>query len=140
MRDLNLNIIGFKKYESEELKHILEALNKITVHYENTLYEPLSRLKNKIGAELNKRERSKYVWVEFVAEWTGYTSRQQREVGRFYRTIKRDLAEKLPTFHEYRFSDGTSNYWYINTVTTRGKESGSYGHHVEEIINNYKNL
>ena len=129
-----LSILGFKKFSDGLLLEIFNELEKINVDYGNLLYEPFSIFKRKIKIEQNRRKNSKCVWVEFVAYWSGYTSKQRREVGRYYHKITREDAKKLPSFYKHHFSDNTTNDWYIKVVSVRGKDSGSYSDQIDEII------
>lgn len=134
-----LNILGFKNFETKSLIELCEEIEKLKPTYSSILYEPINELNNKIRTQLRKRETSKKVWVEFTAIWSGYSnpasSGQRREVGQFYRQFNRDIANKLPSYYSYPFSDGTTNDWNIKIVDKRGNNTGSYSSQVSEIIN-----
>jgi len=133
---MKLTIIGHKNLESEELKRLIAELQEAEniLPYSSSVKEAIGDLRWKVQMELNKRERSKKVWMEFVASWSGYTSNQRKEVGRWYRRLSRDIANKLPSFYAHHFSDNTTNDWYIKQVSVKGKDSGSYSQQVDEII------
>jgi len=142
---MRLTIIGHKNLESEELKRLTSELQEAEniLPYSSPVKEAIKDLRWKVQMELNKRERSKFVWVEFVAVWSGYSqpaSRgQRREVGRFYRKLSRDIADKLPGFYSHSFTDNTTNDWSIRQVSVKGRDSGSYSQQVDEIIERVKN-
>ena len=121
--------ILLKEVESLELKN----------GYSSILYEPVKKLVFKIKHELNKRERSKFVWVEFVSYWSGYTSSQRKIVGKHYRKIKRLLVDKMPKYYSYKFSDNTTNDWNIKIVDIRGKDEGGYTQQIDEFLASLKN-
>ena len=138
MKKIYLNILGFKNFESDELKPILDGLEKIEFDYNSILREPFSQLKFKIRRELDKRKNSKFVLVEFESFWSGYTSGQRKLVGRFYRKLDRDLAEKLPKYFEHQFTDNTSNAWSVKIVDVRGKDEGSYSGQIDEFLSKHR--
>lgn len=141
---MKLNIIGYKNYSNEDLQKKIDLLKRAydRLGFTDEVGEALSDTSRQLIIELNKRERGKYVWVEFVTEWSGYSnpasSGQRREVGRFYRKLNRDLANKLPNYYQHHFTDNTTNDWYIKQVSVRGKDKGSYSQQVDDIINSIK--
>lgn len=133
-----LNILGFKNFEDEELEKIFNELEEIKLNFNSIFNEPLSELKRKVSMEKNKRERRKWVWVEFISYWSGYTSNQRKITGKFYRKIDRDIAEKMPKFYCHNFTDNTTNDWYIKIVSVKGKDEGSYSSQIDEFLKTLK--
>lgn len=135
MNKINLNILGLKNFETSDLLKLRDEVETLRPTYSSVLYDSVAELKRKIQRELSKREKSNRVFVEFVAEWSGYSSSQKKEVGRFYRKFRRDLAIRFPSYWQHNFSDGTTNNWYIKIVDIKGKDSGSYSAQIDEFIN-----
>ena len=131
---IHLNILGIKNFKSESLKDILSEIEKLNISYSSFMYKPIDNLKRKIRIEIGKRERSKFVWVEFVAYWSGYSSSQRKVSGKFYRKLDRNLASKLPKFYQHNFTDNTTNDWYIKQVDVKGKDEGSYKNQIDEFL------
>ena len=136
MNKIYLNILGFKNFEDEELDKISEELEEIKPNFNSIFNEPLSELKRKIRIEQGKRERRNWVWVEFISYWSGYTSKQRKIVGKFYRKIDRNTAKKMPKFYSHSFSDNTTNDWYIKIVSVKGKDEGGYSQQIDEFLKN----
>lgn len=133
---MKLNIIGFKNMEDNQLEILTLNLDEATskLGYSDEVAVALRNLSYDIRGEINRRNRSNSVWVEFVGEWSGYESRQRKEVGRFYRKLHRSTADSLSSYYRKDFTDNTWNDWYVKKVSVRGKDSGSYSAQVDEII------
>ena len=134
MKKIYLNILGLKNWENKDLQLLQKKLENIKIDYSSIIYEPFIELKRKLRIILERRERSKYVWVEFISYWSGYTSNQRKLVGKHYRKIERVVAEKMPKYFEHQFSDNTSNAWNIKIVSIRGKDKGSYSQQIDEFL------
>lgn len=131
---IHLNILGIKNFETEDLIKLQNEIEQLKPNYSSILYEPINELKRKIQIELQKRETSKQVWVEFVSYWSGYNSNQRKIVGKFYRKIDRKIAEKMPKYFCHIFSDNTTNDWNIKIVSVKGKNEGSYDSQIDEFL------
>ena len=138
MGKIYLNILGLKNFESEDLESLQKELDKIQIDYNSILYEPFKELKRKVFAILQKRQSSKQLWVEFTSYWSGYTSGQRKLVGRHYRKISREMAEKMPKWFSHRFSDNTTNDWSIKIVSVKGKDEGSYSGQIDDFLKSVK--
>ena len=136
MEKIHLNILGIKNFDNKDLSDILEELEEIKPNFNSIFNEPLSELKRKIRIEQGKRKRRNWVWVEFISYWSGYTSKQRKVVGKFYRKIDKSVAEKMPKFYCHNFSDNTTNEWYIKIVSVKGKDEGSYSNQIDEFLKN----
>lgn len=138
MREIHLNILGLKNFETEELQDLLNGVNRIKLLFDDLLYEPVNGLKFKIRKEISRRENSKQVWVRFTCSWSGYSnnpSAPRRTLGAEYRKINREIAEKMPKYYCHEFSDSTTNDWHIEIVSVKGKEKGSsYSRQVDEFM------
>ena len=136
-----LNILGLKNFINNDLQILLKEVESLELKngYSSILYEPVKKLAFKIRYELNKRERSEFVWVEFVSYWSGYTSSQRKIVGKHYRKIERLLVDKMPKYYSYKFSDNTTNDWNIKIVDIRGKDEGGYTQQIDEFLASLKN-
>ncbi len=138
MNKIYLNILGLKNFPTEDLIKLRDEVEILRPLYSSLLWEPVGELKRKIQIELSKRERSKFVWVEFESYWSGYTSSQRKLVGRFYKKLEKSLVEKLPKYFEHQFSDNTNNAWSVKVVDVRGKDEGSYSQQIEEFLTKQK--
>jgi len=138
MNKIYLNILGLKNFSTEDLERLKVEVEKLSPTWESSLREPIRDLKSKIWREVAKRERSKFVWVEFESFWSGYTSSQRKLVGRFYKKLEKSFVEKLPKYFEHQFSDNTNNAWSIKVVDVRGKDEGSYSQQIEEFLTKQK--
>jgi len=134
MNKIYLNILGTKNFDTEDLSILQDAVKELRPQYGTILYEPVIELERKIRAELQKRERSKYVWGEFISYWSGYTSSQRKIVGKHYRKIQKDIAQKMPKYFSHKFSDDTTNDWNIKIVSVKGKDEGSYEQQIDEFL------
>ena len=136
-----LNILGLKNFINNDLQILLKEVESLKLKngYSSILYEPVKKLAFKIRYELNKRERSEFVWVEFVSYWSGYTSSRRKIVGKHYRKIERLLVDKMPKYYSYKFSDNTANDWSIKIVDIRGKDEGGYTQQIDEFLAALKN-
>lgn len=134
MKNIYLNILGIKNFETEDLIKLRDEVEQLRPSYSSVLWEPVGELKRKIQSELRKRETSKYVWVEFVSYWSGYTSNQKKIVGKFYRKIERKIAEKMPKYFCHNFTDNTTNDWNVKIVSVKGKNEGSYSNQIDEFL------
>ncbi len=134
MNKIYLNILGLKNFETEDLLKLKSEIELLRPTYSSILWEPVGELKRKIQTELRKRETSKFVWVEFVSYWSGYTSKQRKVVGKHYRKIERTIAEKMPKYFSHQFSDNTTNDWNIRVVNVKGENEGSYSQQVDEFL------
>jgi len=139
MNKIYLNILGLKNFSTEDLEKLKVEVEKLNPDWNSLLREPIRDLKSKIWREINKRERSKFVWVEFESYWSGYTSSQRKLVGRFYKKLEKSFVEKLPKYFEHQFSDNTNNAWSVKVVDVRGKDEGSYSQQVEEFLGKVRN-
>ena len=138
MNKIYLNILGLKNFSTGDLEFLNREVEKLNPTWNSLLREPIQDLKSKIFREINKRERSKFVWVEFESYWSGYTSSQRRLVGRFYKKLEKSFVEKLPKYFEHYFSDNTNNAWSIKVVDVRGKDEGGYSQQIEEFLTKQK--
>ena len=138
MKKIYLNILGLKNFETDELEELEKAVSEVNIPYSSILYEPAKELKRKISIIQTKRRTSKQVWVRFVCSWSGYSnnpSAPRRTLGVEYKKLNREIAEKLPKYYCYRFSDGSTNDWNIEIVSVKGKEQGSdYPYQVDELL------
>jgi len=134
MKPIHLNILGLKNFETGDLIRLRDEIELLRPTYSSLLWEPVGNLKRKIQLELAKRERSKYVWVQFESYWSGYTSAQRKLVGRYYRKIKRSLATHLPNWFSHQFTDNTTNDWLVKVVSVRGKDEGSYPGQIDTFL------
>lgn len=137
---MKFTIIGFKSLENEGLTKLVSELQEAEniLPYSSSVKEAIKELKFKVSGELSKRERSKFVWVEFESFWSGYTSGQRKLVGKFYRKLNKSLVEKMPKYFEHKFTDNTSNAWHVKVVSVRGKDEGSYSNQVDEFLIKHK--
>jgi hypothetical protein len=133
---IHLNILGLKNFDSEKLKELLKEVETLylQVRYGTPLYEPLEKLKVKIRYEIGKRERRKWVWLEFTSYWSGYTSSQSKLVGKHYRKVDKATADKMPKWFSHSFTDNTTNDWSIKQVDVPGKSEGSYSNQIDEFL------
>ena len=136
MNKIYLNILGFKNFDDDRLNEVYNELEKTEIDFSSFFAEPLSELKRKIRIEQGKRERRNWVWVEFISYWSGYTLKQRKIVGKFYRKIDRNTAKKMPKFYSHSFSDNTTNDWYIKIVSVKGKDEGGYSQQIDEFLKN----
>lgn len=137
MGKIYLNILGIKNFNDDDLKEIYSQLEKINIEAYTLLYEPFEELKRKIGIEQNKRERRNWVWVEFTCSWSGYSnnpSAPRRDIGKIYRKISKDKVDKIGSYYCHRFSDNSTNDWYIKKVSVRGKDTGAYAHQIDDYL------
>lgn len=137
-----LNILGFKKFDDEQLEDVSKEVEELAIAYDSILREPLNELIKKIRVEQNRRKNSKLVLVEFVCSWSGYSnnsSAPRRDVARHYRKVDRKVADKMPKYFCHNFSDGSTNDWSIKIVSVKGKnESLQYGNQVDEFLKENK--
>jgi len=138
MNKIYLNILGLKNFSTEDLERLKIEVEKLSPTWNSLLREPIQDLKSKIWREISKRERSKFVWVEFESYWSGYTSNQRKLVGRFYKKLDKSFVEKLPKYFEHQFSDNTNNAWSVKVVDVKGKDEGGYSQQVEEFLTKQK--
>ena len=138
---MKLNIIGYKNLDNKALLELVEKVKEAEniLPYSNEVKDSLQKLGWQLQVELNKRERSKYVWVEFSCSWSGYSnnpSAPRRTIGVEYRKLDREIALKLPNYWSYVFSDGSTNDWSIDIVSVRPKNSkgSSYPHQIDELL------
>lgn len=136
MKTIYLNILGIKNFTSEDLKVLLKEVETLDlkVGYGTLLYEPVQKLKHKIRLEVGKRERRKWAWLEFTSYWSGYTSRQSKLVGKHYRKVSKEVADKIPKWFSHRFTDNTTNDWSIKVVDIPAKNEGGYSQQVDEYL------
>lgn len=78
------------------------------------------------------------VWVEFNGYWNGYKPGQRRLVGRHYRKMKKELAEKMPKSFSYKFSDNSINDWAIKPVSKKGKNEGVCSEQIDEFMSQFR--
>ncbi len=137
MEKINLNILGLKNFENEDLDKLLIEAEKVKVDFGNDLYTPFSKLRMKIRIEQNKRKRRDWVWLEFTCSWSGYSnnpSAPRKDIGKIYRKVKKELVEKIGSYYSHTFSDNSTNDWGIKVVSTNGKDTGSYSHQIDEYL------
>ena len=120
----------------EQIEKELDASYR-QLEYNHILREPLQKALQKIRLTSGRRKRSKYVYLEFVAEWTGYTSKQRKIVGKHYRKVTKEQADKIPNFLSYKFSDNTFNEWRVEQVPYKGKSEGSYSNQIDELLESH---
>ena len=136
MSDIRITVTGLKNLSDERLEEIFTQLSAADreTSYSSILHEPMSVVMGKVKREAGRRKNSKYVWLEFTATWRGYQSSQDRVVGKHYRKVTKENAEKIPSFLVHHFDDNTTNEWVVKRVSARGEATGSYGGQIDELI------
>lgn len=138
--EINLHILNLKKFSDEELMDIAKELRNLKIQYGTLLYHPFENLKNKVYRETSRRERSRFVFVEFRCEWSGYSnnpSAPRKLAGKFYRKISKDQFEKMPKFFSHQFRDNSANDWTVKKVDFLGRDEGSYSNQIDEWFKKY---
>ena len=138
---MKLNIIGYKNLSNNELENEITILQEAEniLPYDNDVKEAIKELVWQLHRELDKRSRSKKVWVEFSCSWSGYSnnpSAPRRDIGLEYRKLDRNMVESFGNFYSHRFSDGTTNDWHICIVDVKPKsyKRTTYPHQIDEFL------
>jgi len=141
---MKFNIIGYKSLATEDLENVCEQLRnaKDKLSWKSEVKKALYQLRNQLLSEINRRERSKKVWVEFSCYWNSYSynsSASHRKLGVEYRRLDREIADKLPNYYYHRFSDGSTNDWSIKIVDVKGKEEPTcYNDQIDKFLKRFK--
>ena len=134
---MKLNIIGYKTKNTEELEEIQKQLETaiVVLTWDDPVRKALQKLEGDIQFELQKRENSKKVLVKFTAEWSGYTSKQKRDVAVEYRKIDRTLWDKMDKTFVHHFTDNTVNLWRAEIVQKQDEPAyNTYDSQVDEFL------